>query len=277
MAVWIISTLRVHHRNSMKGALKMSFRRNGIKAFGLVFIAALALTAVMASAAQALPEPRWKVNGVFLTQAETKNLTSKNAVAPRLSVPGLGLTLVCQSSTAAGNIQGSEAEKPGKGEVTTGVTYEGCAVEGAPACVVFSPGQEAGTIKTVALKTTNVWLNENHEGPGAGAAGVLFQPKEGETFVSIMIEECAAETAEPEKVTGSVIGRALPVETEVEVGKLQFPEAPVTKYWVGNPAKEGKRTAGTIPVGLKFGGQAAVYSGEEEVTITGVKAGIFPG
>jgi hypothetical protein len=242
----------------------MSGKRS-IKMLGLALVAALAFSAVAAGAAQA-NTPRWKVNGAYLGSGVKKAFTVTSGKST-LSAPNLGLTIVCTSDKGSGSIIGSEAGSPGLDEGS--VTYEGCSVEKAAECQVHSPGAPVGTIKTVALKSELVWLTEL-----GNEAGVRLFPASGTTFVEIAVEECAAEQTEPLPVTGEVVGKVLPVATEVETGELVFPSPAITTYWTGD---KPSRTKHTLSNSLHFGGQPATYVSTEKVTLTeaGSKYGVF--
>lgn len=107
-------------------------------------------------------------------------------------------------------------------------------------CTVFSPGSEAGTIKTTSLKSTLIWLKE------AGiAAGDLIVPTSGTKLLEFELAGigCAAATeGAPITITGAVIDEVLPMEAEVKTGSLALPGTPILSYWSNETPPRGKQT-----------------------------------
>jgi hypothetical protein len=182
----------------------------GIKKFAIALVAAFALTAIAASAAQATV---WKVNGNALANGQSREVTvSKHAGANLvLSTKALGATLILEATGIEG--EGAEIDQAGTVAHSRGnLVFTGVTVKEPKGCEV------APTLTTEPLEDEVVMGNTE-----ATANNVydLFKPKAGGTgrFISIKISGCAAANTYP--VKGNVYGLAQHT-VETEPGKTSF-------------------------------------------------------
>jgi hypothetical protein len=195
---------------------------------GLCLVAVLAMSAIATSIAAA-EEPIFKV-GEIANEVATRHVlapSEKRGVtvhlgASRIRIPTLSITITCTTGTGKGEIYNGEVEN-----LTTHikylvgsldhaeVTFEGCAVEGAPACYINGAISGAAKISATELagklgydpKVNEVRLH-------------LTSTKAGSVFTTFDIEECAMEGAYPLKK--GVIGLAPNAELEKLKKELNF-------------------------------------------------------
>jgi hypothetical protein len=242
-------------------------------------VAVFAISAVGATAAQAAFEgPSWLVNTARLVAPATKKLKS-NATNMKLSIPGLGITMLCKKTTNTGEIIGSAAENVGTDKAA--VTFTECSVEGKAECKVRSLLKKGtvetavGTIGPINVKTELVSLSA----PPVTKSGDLFineeeNAKNEPVFVTIKIEACGLATgtfdikgntvAKMGKHSGGGLFEEGKAGEEFVVGWLNFPATAIKKVWKWNAAtKVYTETA----VGLKFGAFEATQVGEIELEL----------
>jgi hypothetical protein len=217
------------------------------RTLGLAIIALLALSAVVATAAQA-EEPFWKVAGKRLGEGETKEVSIKATKSFVLKAGTATVTCTEASVKKGGHIVGSKEATAG-GNVNI-VIVSKCSVSGnGTGCKVEK--EEITTteeLDTLAFNTAKTLLDD------------YFIPKSGSVFATIHFEgaECGVKTA---KVEGSTAAEVLSGGKAVEVGKepaeattleLVFPKTQIKTVIVN-----GKETS----VGLKAFGFAATFEG----------------
>jgi hypothetical protein len=219
----------------------------------LSLITILSTLAVLAPSAGALIKFQWKVGGKILEEAaETREftVTSDGRTFDFIwSLAGAGVLLLSSEIEVekGAKIIGG---KPGTNEET--VIFKGVTVVKPAGCAVESEGSPTGTVKTNLLKTEIVESQESHQ------PLILFKPKTGTVFVSLLLlnkgtETCIANNALG-NVTGNILAEPLPQLTEVLTQHLIF-EAK-TKEFLLNPG------GGTIEkAGLSFAGAAATLTG----------------
>jgi hypothetical protein len=211
-----------------------------IKKIGVALVAALALSAVTAGAAQASSPGHWLVNGNILGAGVTKSVEAHKTSTEtklELSAPSLGVKLTATGISCVECTIYNDGTAHSAGKLKfTGVTVdepEGC---------------------TVASELTTAELTDEVIMSGTGAEEHtydLFYPQvEGGTFITIRLSECAI--AGKYKVTGTVAGKSTN-ETGVESGAqtLTF---------------NGTNTAGAS---LALGGKEAFLMGEVENSLVG--------
>jgi len=171
--------------------------------FGLVFIAVLAISAVVASTASAIPKFKLPIT---LRGFTALSLTS---VLRALSPTGVGNVVTCTHDTVTGTIINDD-------EVFAKVHFLNCSV-----LVVEKGPVDKGpcTIKSVEAPAEGLILTGLLRGllglvvPGGGA-GILFEPNTGRVFVNLAATAAPCETPET-AVEGRVAGLLSPT------GKLQ--------------------------------------------------------
>lgn len=259
---------------------------NRIRVLLVSSLAALALAAVVASAASA-DEYVWKychaqAGGLFknnlcteagpptefekltLNAGQAKNAKSKNVAGVSYLLEGaIGATPVeieCkkQGEEGVGNIKGGN---PGTDEAT--VTFTECKVLGAATCTV---AVEATKVNTEIVEI----VKELNEDTGVETAvdakvGELFTPRPPATkFTTITIGVCALKGKFD--VTGNVVAHVSPEEQEVKTPKLIFRDS--------NPVTEVEKAPNDekLAVGLKFANNPAELLGESEVELESKEA-----
>jgi hypothetical protein len=174
-----------------------------------------------------------------LTGTSGKLLLDQSALALGLNLGTFKLhtsliTIECTSLDSPTSLVGGT---PGKDHAI--IIFKGCSVEGKTSteCHVNSPGEPVGTIATSA-KTELVYIGTKEEAEKeTGPLGDLFEPEEsGKPFVTLEVAgtKCPIFTEGTNKVEGSVVGEATPVETMGTEGMLKFPSPIIGKAfrWV---------------------------------------------
>ena len=222
----------------------------GSKLWLLSTMAILATFAVLASSASAAIKFEWKVGGHILEAGETREgtvTTDGHTFDFHATVAGAEALLLSKELSAE---PGSKiiGGKPGTGEGT--LVIKGVTVDKPEKCAVESEGSPTGTVKMDPGRTEIVESEETHE------PLILFAPKTGTVFVSILFLNDGTEVC-PVKgvlanVTGSVLAQPLPSLAETLNGDLDF-EAPTKNFFLSN---------GTLDkAGLIFAGNAATLTG----------------
>jgi hypothetical protein len=226
-----------------------------MKALALSLLAAFAISAVAAGAAQAT-EPQFHYGGSALT--ETLPFKSTSGVG-HLYIPGLGISIECEKDQNVGFF-----EPNGKTKVI--VVFEGCKVVGLSNCTVenievfakdqlyYEVGSEKGTPVDVFKPApgSTVFTEVTLKGKGCGLLGGTYQ------------------------ITGSVIGTLSPVNEEAKVGEVKF-TTEGESHETQTPSEYEKPNEEIVTgVGLKFGTYAATFETTDEVELlNGEKIGAF--
>lgn len=229
----------------------MSYRRNGLKALGLSFLAALGLMVFMAGSAQA----NWLVpGGTELGAGVTKAVEVAKHTNGKLIVSGLNLEVRCETLAASGlNIIGGNATTAtAEGKVSFGTceTYSppGGALQ-SKCTPSVQPIVAGGKAKVILHNTKNY---------------VLFEQKTGETkFARIEFPETCALT-ESNNVTGSVAAECGKLVSEV----FTFQDCNVAEVThLLRPVSAELQTA--LGDSLKFGLKEAKLEGIASVKLVG--------
>lgn len=184
------------------------------------------------ASADAANAPRWQIEMASLGSGKTELFQGKSTEMMRLNVPGLPAAFTSPSGqcTWQGKIEGSLAGVPG-GMKEAQLTCTGTSVEGDANCVVRSPGEAAGLIKTHLLVGTLVWTAAE-EGP----AGVLLSPEAiGGSIGEIEVGGLGCKLAAGKyPVENKVIGLITPVNEERWLVTEGFQVPPPLKWWDNN-------------------------------------------
>jgi hypothetical protein len=227
---------------------------------GLTLLAALALGALLASAAQAEEAPYWTVKGTRLGAGGTHFIVEKESAAFVLS--GGGVTITCtEMSASPGLILGSNAGESGTNEET--LAFKECKVEGNDKTTECEKVTEPITTKNLkwelVLDKTKAKLL------------VLFQPVSGSTMAEINFPKgCKIESS---KVTGSILAEALnekeeaittsSSKTQYKTEFFKLPKTQPVDIWLikGGTGKEVEAKE------LEFAGAAATQTGTASVSM----------
>jgi hypothetical protein len=223
-------------------------------------LAVVALSAVVASAAQAATEgPFYKVAKARLTEGQTKEVTS-NLSKSQITIEDGSITIICDSVKLAtgAKLDGSTGANGGFAEGTFELSQ--CETRGAlQGCVL-----EGGAIKTEPLKLELVFLSSERSGP-LGVDLVPINTKK--IFAPLHFKPGCESVFKNLTITGSIVAHLETSKSElIEVGKepaeaktlqvkLPFPE--VHKVWL---EKGGSLTA--ITAGLERNGSGEAMSAE---------------
>ncbi len=200
---------------------------------GVALLAVFALSAVIATVAQAEEAPFWTVGGSRLKAGQTRNITAKAFSGTlTLNTPEAGITVTCKKTKLnVGVILGSEPGESGKNDEV--VEFTECSVTGnGTACTLPNP------IITEPLSSE---LVENVENKKVGKKLLTeFFPTSGTNFVTLKF--VGACTNKETKVTGKVAAEAL-TETSgvIELGQaasqgksylINFPATSIKEVWL---------------------------------------------
>jgi hypothetical protein len=210
---------------------------------GLVFVAVMAVSLVIASTAFA--EPAFlPVGATFTGTSGTSTLTA-----------GASESVVCAADTSSGTISNATLV----GGVT--VDFTGCKSSGA--------GGSNCTVKSINTTTEGLILtNTLHgvlglilpKGSGTGV-GLLLLPVASKTFVTLAKNTCTVETA----VKGNVAGEVKPIGVHQLTGKLIFAKATTG----GQSIKDfDLSTGGLVQPELEAFGALATEETEESITFS---------
>lgn len=197
----------------------------------LSLVGVVSAFALLASSASAAIKFEWKVGGKALAAGETRAFTaSSDGKIFAFHGEPLGISTLLLSNEISVEKAALIGGKPGTNEEV--VVFKNVTVDEPKGCVVETPGNAPGTIKTNLLKTEIV------ESDPGGEPLILFVPKEGTTYVELRFlnkgtESCAASIIGTAKVTGSILAEPLPALKEVLTGDLDF-EAKTKNYILSN-------------------------------------------
>jgi hypothetical protein len=209
----------------------MGIKRN-TKAVCLALAAMFAFGAIAAGSAQANLAPRWTVAGSTLTAGQTETFHASSTGTVALTGGGVFLKSVNNGDcTFTGKIEGSGAGESGKLReaylichnletyTSTGTTI--------PTCIIHSPGEANGTIKTNNIDGKLVWLNQN----GNTEVGATLTPEAGTEFFSIEVTGASCPVKGTYPITGTTVGKVEPVGSDATEGFLTFPSTAITTTW----------------------------------------------
>jgi hypothetical protein len=174
-----------------------------IRILGLVILAIFALSAVVATAAQAKGGPFFKIKGTRLT-ASTEEFTAKAQKSFVLTATGVTITCKKLKVVAGAQIIGSSGENSSTNKEV--IEFSECSLAGNGTNCKLAAADK-GIIKTEAVKST---LDYPKKVPAGGdILLVLFQPEVGAVFVKIKVEAGAEKGCTVEgslAVEGSTLG-----------------------------------------------------------------------
>jgi hypothetical protein len=162
-----------------------------IRTLGMAFVAMLALSAVVASAALAAPE----FEGARGAEAKGTTFTGSTSSAKLTAV---GTTITCTGGSSSGEITGKKTV----GKVV--VAFTGCEANSGE-CKVKSPGAAEGEVKTDTLEGE---LGEVEQSEASSKVGLDLKAAGKESFVTT---EGSCLPFGGSAVTGSIIGEVSPV------------------------------------------------------------------
>jgi opacity protein-like surface antigen len=226
-------------RNAKEQIAKMT----RFRMIGVALLAVIALSAVMASMAQAEEAPYFTIGGTRLVAGKTHNIDSR-AVKTFTLTNSLGNPVIkCTGlGTEEAVLLGSNAGNPGKDNEIS--VFTGCTMTGnGAACKLAKTekGEVTTTIKTEPTKSEQV---ENVEAGHVGKKLLeeFFPASKANGFVKLFFTgECTvfATTVSGQTVAEVVLDNAS--EGSVELGQtpqqrtswlLRFPAAPITEVWL---------------------------------------------
>ena len=220
------------------------------RTIGLALLAVFALSAVVASAAQAVTAPYFTIGGTRLVAGKTHNFDARafGTAGFTLSTPAAGLSITCTSvQIKEGVLLGSNAGLPGKDDEIA--VFRSCKQTGngtEPGCKVKE------TIETNPLTSELVEIDATKQ-----TLGEEFKPKTGTVFVPLKFEGGAACTvAEEANVEGEVAAQLLTdssSEGAIELGQtptqatswlVKFPTPAIAAVLLVN--SKGEKEAETL-------------------------------
>jgi hypothetical protein len=237
-------------------------------------LAVLALSAVVASAAQAAtPEgPFYKITGARLLSGASKEVKVKSSSGIILNLPEEGVKLECskQGLAAGAKLLGSTGANFGSGEGS--LEFSECFLaegNGSPNCQPTS-----STIKTDPLK----WKLAYTDAARTGDVAVVFEPVSGSNIADVHFTGSNCTISEL-PLYGSFAGDVEVGRKLVEVSKepaatktleIRFPAAVIREAWpeTGGVLKDTK-------VKLLAYGDALTYTGSLELEAGGAEWGVF--
>jgi hypothetical protein len=228
----------------------------------LLGVLALFITSGIVTSVASANGPAWKVNGSRLgAQVKQKTKIIAGETTLKAKVIGTPTSIKCETSVVANSFIEGNGQGAGLNGAS-GITYETCKVTEPLKCLVAQP------IKTVPVKSQLVLF-----GGGQGKIGDLFEPTQGTTFVTIVLENegtkaCIVAGSFP--VKGTVVAEVKPENSEVLTGELAFPSVAISQI-----KKEGGAATQISP--LEIGtGNPATFIGKYEVGLeSGMKFGAF--
>jgi hypothetical protein len=240
-----------------------------IRTLGLSVMAALAFSAIVAAAAQAIQGPYFRVEGKALPEGQTKALKAKAANTFVIKSAVAKITIVCKKMKLAEGavINGEKLKNPDTSDQR--IEFEECTVEGNG-----TPCEPEGK-KIV----TNTLIGTPAYGEAAPKKGTpmlwLFAPKTGTVIVKVKfagvgctVPEAALEgSVGAEAWSGEKITKVEEEPAETVKQEWEFPKAAIAALWV---EKEG--VTEEMNPKLKLAGAAATLEGRSAIELgTGEK------
>jgi hypothetical protein len=237
-----------------------------VKSLVGVLLAVCALTAVVASAAQAVEGPYWKINGTRLTTGGKAPIEAKTSAEYVLKAGTIEIKSKKSKLKAGSELLGSAGTVMGTSKQT--IEFEENAVVG------NGTGCTIGTITTeplegglaMAAKESGKVLVDFKPIEKAVLSKLKFNPKTGCTLEEATVEgEVAAEAQSESKPAEVGVN-----EKEAVVGQVVFPTTPIKS------ASLLLETESTMTPALKAFGKTATLIGASEVKLaSGEKWGVF--
>lgn len=236
----------------------------------LALVAVLALSAFAASSAFAAESaPRWKVGGAFLASGASRKLEDVSIGEVLIRAPGItGFNLKPGScKLSLGRIVGSGASLPGQLKELR-LFCSGFPVEGMSCSETETQKPIAGTL---------VWL----AGSG-GQAGIKLVAEAGAASEMFHLTITGCALAGEYSVSGELIAKVLPVETEQTEDEFQLPKTTectaanaITTWWNNKEVRETQ----SLGSGLAVNGSAAQFCGNFHMWLPEKTTafGVFPG
>jgi len=194
-------------------------------------LAAMAVSAIAATGAQAITAPFFSINGTRLAAGKTHNIAGHaSSTTFALSTPALGVTITCKALTVEkGVLLGSNEGQPGKDNEIN--KFTGCGVEGNG-----SPCEPTGGTITTNPVTSEL-VESIGNGPNGHGKQLLeeFRPTVGTTFVVINFTGSGCKAAQS-IVTGSVAAEVRTDNSANEVVELNTAAKEATSWLVNFPA-----------------------------------------
>jgi len=227
------------------------------RAIGLALVTVFALSAIVASAAQAVTAPFFTVGGTRLVAGKTHNIDARAFPGSRftLATPALGVSITCTSfNTEKGVLLGSNPGEPGKDNQFS--VFSGCTVTG--------NGEPCSVVEPI---TTNALTSELVESQNGKQLLEEFKPTTGTTFVVIRFTGTGC-TVPESIVSGAVAAEVL---TDPAEGKIELGQTPTegTSFLVKFPATTITEVLLINSSGTKETGKVKLEAFTEPSTLTG--------
>jgi hypothetical protein len=221
----------------------------------VAILASCATSAMVVPVAFADEAPHWMVEGVKLKAGESRKTVGKNV---GVFTMGAGeMKVVCQSATSAGAL-GENAT------AVSGTRLSECAIPSQPGCQVHSEGEPSGTIVSGETSGELIFLGTKEEAKvGSGRLGELIKPSDGEYFAAVELEGSECSVKGTVRSEGDMIAEIEPADTEVEVGRVVFPDTMIGEGYEWEGAHKVKK----ITASLESAGEPVTISGEEELEL----------
>jgi hypothetical protein len=218
--------------------------RRTIKLFSMAAMAALALSAFVASAAQA--GHTWEVGGALMGAGTSKTCqaTADGTMTLKSEVLGeeFDITSTATATDGCRIIQSGSGSTAVAEDTAEKITFSGLTVDKPVGCSAASP------ITTVAMSSKIITVGS--------VAYTTFKPESGTTWFSLVLSGCAAAETYPMK--GSLC--------------LEMPQVGVFAVQQTIKASAAADTACSTD-GLSFGGKPVILRGGVILELTGVDAG----
>jgi hypothetical protein len=247
-----------------------------IRILGLAILAMFALSAIVATAAQAKSGPFFMIKGTRLASGQTASFTATSQSATFV-LKATGVTITCKKLKveAGAEIIGSSGSNSSTNKEV--VVFEECSLAGNGTKCILAKADK-GVIKTEAVKST---LDYPKKVPAEGDIKlVLFQPEVGAVFVKIKVEaelEGTCTVVGSLAVEGSTLGVLENEKFEPFRLKIAVPETKniLVKFPSKNSEscteKEGVITC--IKHKLTLASKTAELEGHAQLTLAGTQLG----
>jgi hypothetical protein len=167
----------------------MNYRKQGLKALGLSFVAALGLMAFTAAGAQASGSFLIAGLGAFTNVPITG--VAENTLTSRLLILKLNLEIFCH----AGKVTNGSISSNGHGSAT--IVFEGCLAQGVSGTTGLLTGSACTMERNIEAKVLALVVLHNTK------PYILFSPAEGEAFALVLEHTCPL--PEHALIKGSVV------------------------------------------------------------------------
>jgi hypothetical protein len=237
---------------------------NRIKILGLAAFAVLALSAVVATAAQAAEGPFFKIGGTRLAEKASQEITAKAKSAFVLKASGTTITCTSLSLEKGAALKGTKVGNSETSEET--IVFSGCTVSGTG----FEKCEVEG--KKITTMPVNDTLDYSSKAK-TGKLLTLFTPVKGSVFVTVHFKpetggKCkVTETAVEGSVAAEDFSEGKVVEAgkgrEAVVGEVVFPTKAIKVDFI-----EKEKAVEEKKVSLKAFGLASTLEGTSEIELS---------